>query len=181
MLLLFLIPDDDAVMSRLFLENYHRLRRTALGILKEPAAAEDAVQDALVRCIKRVDTLKALSAPAQIAYLLTAVKHCALNASRKNGAAVPVPVEELDAADESTSVEEAAIRNLTVQEVKDAFSKLPESLKDVLRYKYLLELSDGEIAKMLGVSKSTVRVYLMRARRAVLNLCREGGYAKERV
>ncbi|MBQ6235024.1 MAG: RNA polymerase sigma factor [Clostridia bacterium] len=180
MILLLLILDsetDRAMLSDLFASNYHRMKRAALAIVHEPNAAEDAVQDAFVRCIKRFDTLKALPEHARAVYLLTAAKRNALNRLKQTGAQA-TPTDALDVPDETASVEERAIGNLTVAEVKAAFSKLPESLKDVLRYKYLLEMSDGEIAKTLGVSKSSVRVYVMRARRAVLALCREDGYAE---
>ncbi|MBQ4423656.1 MAG: sigma-70 family RNA polymerase sigma factor [Clostridia bacterium] len=181
MLFLLLAPDDDAVISELFLENYHRLRRAAAAILRDSAAAEDAVQDAFVNCIRHVGTLRSLPPPAQITYLVTAAKRSALNAARKNGAVFPVPPEDLEPADASASAEDAAIVRLTAAEVKTAVQRLPESLRDVLRFKYLLELSDGEIARTLGVAKSTVRVYLMRARNAVLALCKEDGHAEKQV
>ena len=107
------------------------------------------------------------------------MKNNALNRRRQRGTQATVPLESFDPVDQSAAVEEQAIRSLTVAELKEAFKRLPESLKDVLRYKYLLELSDREIADALGVTKSTVRVYLVRARRAVLGMCRENGYAKE--
>ena len=50
---------DRAIVSDLFAKNYHRMKRTAMGILGESAAAEDVVQDTFVRCIKRVDSLRA--------------------------------------------------------------------------------------------------------------------------
>lgn len=180
MILLLLILDseaDRAMISDLFASNYHRMKRATLAILREPNAAEDAVQDAFVRCIKKIDTLKALPEHARAVYLLTAAKRNALNRLKRNGAEA-TPTDEIDVPDETASVEERAIGNLTVAEVKAALCKLPDSLKDVLRYKYLLDMRDGEIAKALGVSKSSVRVYLMRARRAVLALCREDGYAE---
>ena len=180
MILLLLILDSDAdraVISGLFASCYHRMKGVAMAILHTPDAAEDAVQDAFVRCIAKPKTLLALPEKARAAYLLTAAKHNALNRIKKNGAHVSVPVEELEIADESATVEDRVIDSLTVAEVKEAFKKLPESLRDILRYKYLLELSDGEIAKTLGVSKSTVRVYLMRARRAVLELTKEADHA----
>lgn len=180
MILLLLILDseaDRALLGGLFASNYHRMRSVALGILHTPDAAEDAVQDTFVRCMKRIDTLKALPENARATYLLTATKHNALNKLRSEGAHAGVSAEELELPDETAAVEERAINNLTVGEIKEAFQKLPESLRDVLRYKYLLELNDGEIAKTLGVSKNTVRVYLMRARRAVLKLCEEVRHA----
>ena len=182
LLLLTLESDADrAILSDLFASNYHRMKRTALGILHEADAAEDAVQDTFVRCIRRFDTLRSLPEAARAVYLLTALKRNALNRLRSADAHPSVSMEETELKDKTASVEERAIRSLTVAEVKDAFLKLPESLKDVLRYKYLLELSDREIAEALGVSKSTVRVYLTRARRAVLKICKENGYAEENV
>ncbi len=184
MILLLLVLDseaDRALVSDLFASNYHRMKRAALAILREPDAAEDAVQDTFVRCMKKIDTLRALPTYARSTYLLTALKHNALNRARKERAHMNVPTEEFELPDETASVEERAINSLTVSEVKEAFTKLPDSLKDVLRYKYLLELRDGEIAKALGISKSTVRVYLTRARRTVLRLCRADGYETESV
>ena len=179
MILLLLILDseaDRALISDLFASNYHRMKRAALEILHEPNAAEDAVQDTFLRCMKKMDRLRELKEPARAVYLLTALKHNALNHARKGGAHASVPMEEIDMPDESDPVEERVIKSLTVEAVKAAFLKLPDSQQDVLRYKYLLELNDGEIASALGVSKASVRVYLMRAKKAVLTLCREGGY-----
>lgn len=181
MLFLLLMLDsesDRALIGELFMLNYHRMKNAALRILHEEAAAEDAVQDTFVRCIKKIDTLKELPEHARSVYLLTAVRHASLDKLRKSGAHPSVPIEQVELTDESASVEERVEKRLTVETVKDAFSKLPESQQEVLRYKYLLELNDGEIAKALGVSKASVRVYLMRARRAVLALCREDGYAE---
>ena len=182
MILLLLTLDseeDRAVLADLFAKNYHRMKRTAMGILCNAFAAEDAVQDTFVRCIKHFDKLRSLPDHARELYLVTAVKHNALNRRKQNAAQNSVPLETIDPIDPAAEVEERAIRSLTVGEIKEAFKRLPESIQDVLRYKYLLDLSDGEIAKTLGVTKSTVRVYLTRARRAVLGLCKEDGYAKE--
>ena len=74
---------------------------------------------------------------------------------------------------DDVSVEEKTIRTLTLEQVLAAFTRLPDAYKEVLRYKYLLDLNDREIAKLLGVRKNSVRVYLMRARKAVLELCKE--------
>ncbi len=178
-LLLMLDSESDrALISELFASNYHRMKRAALSILHEEGTAEDAVQDTFVRCMQKIDTLRILPEHARSVYLLTAVRHTSLDKLRKGGAHPSVPIEEIDMPDEGASVEERVIKSLTAEAVKEAFLKLPESQQDVLRYKFLLELSDGEIANALGVSKATVRVYLMRAKKAVLHLCKENGYAE---
>ena len=181
LLLILNSEEDRALIADLFAENYHRMKRIALGVLHETNAAEDAIQDTFVRCMKKMDTLRTLPEKARPVYLSTAVKHNALNRLKKGGAHADVPAELTEIPDRLVSVEERAINSLTVAEVKEAFKKLPTGLKDVLRYKYLLELSDSEIARALGVSRSTVRVYLTRARRAVLKLCKEEDHETESV
>ena len=178
MLVLILDSEGDrSMMSELFASNYHRMKRAAMGILHDPTAAEDAVQDTFVRCIRKIDTLRDLPENARTIYLLTAVKRSAVNRLRKRAKA-DVPMEEYTAPEPGETVEERAIRSLTVAEVQTAIARLPEYLRDVLRLKYLLDLSDGEIARAIGVSKSTVRVYLSRARREVLRICKEDGNAE---
>ncbi len=181
MLLLLLMLDsesDRVLIGELFTLNFSRMKREAMCILHEESTAEDAVQDTFVRCIKKIDTLRDLPAHARSVYLLAAVRHTSLDKLRKRAAHPSVPIEEIELSDESASVEERVMKSLTVQKVKEAFCKLSESQQDVLNYKYLLELKDGEIAKALGVSKASVRVYLMRAKRAILRIYRENGYAE---
>ena len=53
--------------------------------------------------------------------------------------------------------------------------QLPDKYRDLLNYKYLLELTDAEIAELIGIKKDSVRQYLTRARRAVYALYQEDG------
>ena len=88
MILLLLVlnsEEDRAIVADLFAKNYHRMKRTAMGILCDPTAAEDAVQDTFVRCITHFDRLKALPEQARSLYLVTAVKNNALNRRRQRG------------------------------------------------------------------------------------------------
>ena len=78
--------------------------------------------------------------------------------------------------DQSVTVEERALLTFSIEEVQKAFQQLPESIKDILRYKYLLEMSDREIADLLDIDKNSVRAYLTRARREVYRICKENGY-----
>jgi RNA polymerase sigma-70 factor (ECF subfamily) len=176
MILLLMTLESETereIISDLFAKNYHRLKRAATGILGRPDDAEDAVQETFARCIRHSGKLCDLPELARPLYLMTALKHTALNIRKQRAAHTTVPLEEIELADEHAAVEDQAIRSLTVGEIREAFKRLPESTRDVLRYKYLLELSDGEIANTLGVTKGTVRSYLTRARRAILEMCRE--------
>lgn len=180
MLILLALTDsasDAALLSELFDENYPRLKRAAIALLHDESAAEDAVMDAFVACMRRIDTVRELSPDTRRFYLLTAVKRNALNTLREQKRFRECPPEETER-QTADSAEDTALLQLTMEQVRDAFSVLPDSLKDVLRYKYLLGMKDREIAALLGVRKATVRVYLMRARQAVLKRCEENEHEK---
>ena len=175
MILLLALTDSEAdaiLLTELFDETYHRMKVTAMGILHDESEAEDAVQDTFIKCMRRIDTVRDLAPDARPFYLLTAVKRTALNRLRDRRRFTELPQDDLLDGDD-VSVEEKTIRTLTLEQVLAAFTRLPDAYKEVLRYKYLLDLNDREIAKLLGVRKNSVRVYLMRARKAVLELCKE--------
>lgn len=67
--------------------------------------------------------------------------------------------------DSDTSTEEVLVQQENVQELAEAIGKLPEQQRDIIYMKYIINLSDGEIAQQLGISPDSVRVYLHRARR----------------
>ena len=53
--------------------------------------------------------------------------------------------------------------------VLNAVGRLPEKEQAVLRLKYSTDCSDVEIAEMVGISASSVRKYIARAREKVRN------------
>ena len=60
-----------------------------------------------------------------------------------------------------------------IEEVRRVLNQIPQQMREILEYKYLLELSDEEIAKTLGIKKSSVRQYVSRARKATYALLEE--------
>lgn len=74
--------------------------------------------------------------------------------------------------DTNSSVEEDSIRNLEIEQVSDAIRQLPDNYRLALEAKYLLNMNDEEISRILGIRKGSVRQYLTRARRMVYAICR---------
>ena len=62
-------------------------------------------------------------------------------------------------------LDERIIHQEEITELRNAILELPEQQKDVLYFKYTLELNDAEIAEILGIAPDSVRQYLTRARR----------------
>lgn len=53
----------------------------------------------------------------------------------------------------------------SLETLRESISKLAQSQKDLLYFKYLLDMKDEEIAKIFDIAPNSVRQYLTRARR----------------
>ena len=79
---------------------------------------------------------------------------------------------DLVAAAEDT-VEDRIINQEEMAEISSVLLNLPEKQKDLLYFKYFLEMDNAEIAEILGIAPASVRQYLTRARRNAQKLLAE--------
>ena len=175
--------DDRAFLRTLYEENYTAMLRKAKTMLFDDAAAEDVVQDTFVYFARNLDKIYKVPCNTLPFYVVMCVKRKCLDYIKQQkvksshiAGSIASDEYPYELPDKGISVEEQAILKIDAESVQKAFAFLPESLKDILRYKYLLEMKDEEIAKLLGVKKVTVRSYLTRARQAVYEICKEKGY-----
>jgi RNA polymerase sigma factor (sigma-70 family) len=147
-----------------------RLRRYATAWLRNPADADDLVQDCLERALRRQDSLQD---PARLGAWLLAILHNThlsnLRRDRRRGH--PVGVESLadDLALSAPPEDRGEIRNLL-----RAMESLSEDHRQILLLVGLEGLSYREIAELLEVPISTVMSRLARARER-LRIALEGG------
>lgn len=177
--------DDRAFMSSLYNDYYHLMYQEAYRILQNSHDAEDIVQDHLAYIIDRIDKFRKIDCCTLPFYLVMCIRRRCFNQLKKREVqqkhiAGSIDHEQFffEYPDSDESVEEKALLHLKYEQVLEAFQSLPERIKDVLRYKYLLEMTDEEIGETLGIQKSSVREYLTRARKAVYKICEEKGYAR---
>lgn len=177
---------DRAFLSSLYEDNYAAMVKKARSMLYDDAAVEDVIQDTFLYFAKNLDKVYKVPCSNLPFFIVMCIKRKCVDYIRTQKTRSKHIVGSMD--DEEThfeqpapglSTEEQALLKLDVETVRQAFTFLPDSLKDVLRYKYLLEMTDKEIAKLLGVRETTVRSYLTRARQAVYRICREKGYVDE--
>lgn len=126
------------------------LLRVALGVCREPNAAEDLVQDTAVRLLVHWDKVRAAREP--FAYARTILVRLYLDQVRSREAAVVSSGgREPEAPDEYAHVE-------SVDAAVQMIAGLPPRARAVLTLRYVEDLDDREIARVLGMSRSTVRV-----------------------
>lgn len=171
---------DRDFMKRLYIEHHHVMRREACRVAGKTAPLDDILQDAFVKLIGKIPLLRTLSCCALATYIVYTVRSTSLNHLKKTGvmqkhAYLGADADALGsisdtAEDDTPGPEAAAIRKDGVEALKAALRKLPDRDRELLEYKYLLDLSDKAIADIFGVKPSSIREYLTRARRKALKM-----------
>ena len=75
--------------------------------------------------------------------------------------------------DLAATVEEQVIRQEGLGEMYTVIQSLPEKQRDILYFKYILEMDDAEIAEIFKITPASVRQYLTRARRVARQTIQE--------
>jgi RNA polymerase sigma-70 factor (ECF subfamily) len=162
--------EDDA-LSALVGQYASALYRVAYSVLRNPADAEDAVQEAFLRVLRHRDSLGEVRD--QRVWLVRIVWNIVLDRKRRQKTR-----PETDDVDELSRVLPAS--GLTAEEraaaaqhhahVLCCMEKLPAKERQVLQLSAFEELSSVEIAAVLDISESSVRSRLFRARNLMAEL-----------
>ena len=168
------VQHGDARAFEALMRRYNRrLYRTARAILKDDAAAEDALQEAYVAAYRHVREFRG---DAQIATWLTRiVVNQALQALRKRRRDGVVmlfeePSEEAregaasDAQPSPGTPETAMLRTELRQMIERKIDDLPEAYRTVFMLREVEDMTVEETATALGIPEATVRSRLFRAK-----------------
>lgn len=153
-----------------------RLIRTAYGIVRNVEDAKDLAQEAFLRAFQaldRFDTSRPL-AP----WLLTIVSRLAIDKVRKAKRfrnIQPEVSQRMD--DRPAAAPDAGLQKGEAQVyLAAAFEQLDGRARSVLTLKEVEGLSNDEVAEILGIKASTVRVHLFKTRQKLRKLMEEAGY-----
>ena len=141
--------------------------RTALRITLNREEAEDIVQDCLVKIWKQTQT------GAEIqnleSYALTMSRNLALDRKKLSANRVISLVEEQhDTQDEHQVLpDEQLMRDETTSIIEQIVNRLPEKQRTVMQLRDIEGKSYKEIAEVLSITESDVKVTLYRARQQV--------------
>ena len=162
---------DEVAFERLCLEHRPAMLKAADGILRDPGAAEDVVQDVLLQVWRRPEAYDPARAPLR-SYLVTMSRSRALDRwrARASNAAAVVRAER-EARVHATAEESAAdqvLRRDRAGRLLRALEDLPPCQRQALLLAYGRGLSAPEVATVAGIpvgtAKSRMRLGLRRAR-----------------
>ncbi|MEM6397250.1 MAG: RNA polymerase sigma-70 factor [Bacteroidota bacterium] len=152
---------ESQALDALFRQYYADCCRSAERILRDPAAAEDVVQELFLNLWKKRNTLPQIDEPR--AYLLRSARNRSLNWLRDRSKMPQTDGELPDiptAANQPTSQLEL---NELQARVDAAIDSLPERCRLVYVLCRLEEMPRDEVAQKLGISVKTVENQMTRA------------------
>lgn len=163
----------DLPLFEIIIRRYNQLLyRVTRSILRDETEAEDVIQETYVRAFEH---LAQFAGRSQFRTWLTriAVNEALARAERKKRftshsgdrelTGDPMDLFASPNASPEDQVVDSEMRNL----VEQAIARLPESYRSVLMLRDVEEISTEEVARILNLSESTVKVRLHRARRTL--------------
>ncbi len=168
---------DKHFMEQLYIDNENLMYFYAFKFVNKHNDAEDIVNDTCLKLIKKIPLLRTLECYVLKSYIVSTIERTAINyikkQSRINSRSVYDYSFETLQSDDDGPVELFAqyVKNENLQK---AIELLPSNYKQLLQLKYFDAFDDEAIAKTIGISKDSVRVYVNRARKK-LKAILEGG------
>jgi RNA polymerase sigma-70 factor (ECF subfamily) len=162
---------EEETLAALVSEYAGTLYRVSFSVLRNAADAEDAVQEAFLRVLKHRDTLDEVRD--RRVWLIRIVWNIVLDRKRRAKTrpetddvadlARVLPAEGLSAEDRAAAAQHHA-------HVLACVEQLPAKEREVLTLSAFEELTSVEIATVLGITESSVRSRLFRARNLMAGL-----------
>lgn len=158
--------DDRERFERIYKENYHKMHYAALGLLKQPQEAENAVHEAFLALAERFERYRHFNDREMTGFCVSIVKNKAIDLIRRSRRYSEEELSALVLFDESyqRSPELALERDEERKRILRALRNVSEVYRETLILKYYYELDNGEIAKIQGVAKKTVEMRLYRGK-----------------
>ena len=155
---------DQSAARALMLRHTPRVLSLATRMLRDQAEAEDVAQEAMLRLWKIAPDWRAGEAKISTWLYRVATNLCTDRLRKKRG----VGLEDApEVEDETPGVEAQMITADRAALLRSAINRLPERQKLVLSLRHFEELSNPEIADIIGGSVEAVASLLARARRAL--------------
>ena len=160
--------EDKQKFIELYEEHHVRVEQTALRILKDPHAAEDAVQNTFLQVIRHFDKISEIPCKKLGFWLISIAKNEALMILRHKRREIPQEDWDTFSADVSDPT--------SYNELVRLFSQLPPTYRAALEMRLINGYSGKEIAQHLGISESAVNTRISRGRALLREIAVKEGF-----
>ena len=169
---LILVIEDDVdreFMIQLYLDYNLLMYSEAKKIVTSQWDAEEVVQTVVEKLIHHIDKLKSLPRDNRINYIISAVKHTALKYVNKDKrlSFVDFDVDCIGNETDFYDMDQRIIDQANQEIIYSAWKNLTEKEQWILQAKYVLDMTNEQIALSAGVKPDSVRTLLCRARNSL--------------
>ncbi|MFI3326912.1 MAG: sigma-70 family RNA polymerase sigma factor [Clostridia bacterium] len=157
--------EEKSKMEELYHTYKGLMLKVAFDILKDYDLANDALHNAFLKIAHHLNKLDEIQCHKTKAYMVIVIENVSKTMYNKRKKQNTISFDELEyEIEDIKNFEEDVSSELTVQIVLDKIKLLPDIYKEILTLKYVNDLSDKSIAKILEISNSAARKRLERAR-----------------
>lgn len=162
---------EPDIGTQLFIQYQAAMKQRALRYVSNIHDAEDIVSDCWISLIHHFPLLSSMDERRRSAYILTAVQNAAIDYLRKRRHSCNLIQSKNDHPMEASSdfIDSVMDRDI----VKSILKRLPPREAKVAMYK-LCSYDDSEIAELLEICQSSVRVYWLRSKKRMKMMYESG-------
>ena len=171
---LSLIDNEEDKSKFEMLYNSHRnlLKSIAIDMLDDEFLAEDAVHEAFIKLTRYIKGIDEVDSHKTKAFIVIVIKSVCKDMIRKSKRDKSFSSEEIE---EIGSVNDDAFKNIEFEYIYRAIESLSDKYREIIELKVYYDLSDKEIADIVGIDNAAVRKRLQRARESLKKKLAERG------
>jgi RNA polymerase sigma-70 factor (sigma-E family) len=154
----------DEALEQLYAAHWRQLVRLAVLLVRDQGSAEEIVQDCFVAVHGRWGSLR--DPDKALAYLRQSVVNRSRSHLRHLGV-VRRHAEREGALPPTAGADHTSYDAARRATVLDALRRLPRRQREVLALRYYLDLSEAEVAEVLGISRGAVKSHASRGAAAL--------------
>lgn len=170
--------ENDRLLAEMLYRKYkHQMYGIAFSILRNRADAEDVVMDSVCKIVKNIEKFSAENGNRNESLIVIITRNTAINRYHANQKRAHISLDDvyettLDVSEDPCDI---FLSTESTEELIQKIRALDPLYRDVLLMKYLYNYHDSEIADIMGISQTTVRVRLMRAKKKLSDALKGAG------
>ncbi len=167
------LDGDNKAFARLMSLYKNRVVALGMSFFKNESDTEDFVQEVFLKAYTKLDTFRGES---MFSTWLTRIAYnTAINSLNRRDEYVPISDESI-LRDSSDTPEEAQIRRITSQAIREAITELPQEYGICLDLYFFYDFSHLEISRITGFPVGTIKSYVFRAKKILKDKLVERGF-----
>jgi len=170
-LAVFDIEERRNELAEFYAEHKNGLYAFALSRTHNREKAEDAVQETFLRIMKYPERFFALPVHKRMSYAVIVTRNAIHDIQSGSSQTEELP-ETM--ADESLSVEDTVLGEISAEELKAFIRRMPEAQREAIILKIVHEMSAEEIANALNISEQTARKRVSNAYKTIRDFMNGG-------